>query len=1083
MPVLSSPHNEMRYSKVLILALLLIIPSLMILSDTPEVEVKADDNGKTRPTWLDIEVDSVEVVRTSQSNNIYPGQTVDISVKLVHGSRPFQSDTAITRENKFTTILVIDDQIDNVTTMYQTVTSLPTTYTGENPVGQGPNPPYVLNFKYQLPLKLPEGVSTWPEVRFLMHATITVDDDDKSDNYRTGTGLRVSEPQFEPKIWEEGQKEGSPEGPIWDANLGDPLDIDFLLINDGPAVDDIGIQIVDAPEGWIVGGFDPITVYPNDEEELTFFMKIPSNPFLAQADSVYPIIVRAYSNFYPSGPYISDSTHVFRVRIGFKPGIKIVPDIPEGEQYKVPGHTHNLVFSVTNTGNGEDTFTLNSFIDEVHVKKGWKVSNPNPMMKTLAPSESTSVVVKLTIPEDAAKFYYVNVYLSGTSAESGGTYEKLGDPMSIFASTNYAADIEDPDPEGYWVEPGRENTIFFNFTNMGNDKDKEQKLVVERKPIGWAVFIDMTPMVNGVGPRTTVMLKMTVFVSETALTTKFVSPPFVIINALGGPFQHKLDTARFDFIVPERQKIELTSPQPEREGFIGGQVDFILNVRNAGNWVDTFNLSVDSDWARLEEDQVSVAPDETYMIKVSVAIPKDAAADTNPDTPYPNDPDKNWYDGYKIRVTGYSQNETDEGITLRSIELILHVQPFYEFEMDLAEDEPDLKFSTDHDQNRAVRIKLTNTGNIADLIKLDWEDNPYDWLRLQNTYIDLPDNEDAYAVLNINPKKGDVPEVGSINVTLIGSSRNDPEGEKLFKLPLELEFYKMSFEMTDIKKNNIIMEASEFGNIGDTFSFQVNVSNIGSTTLDPTRFDTMYVVLMDGPYEVDRADITYLPIGKFKEVTFSYTFASPGPHSLTFAFEGDVPLSDESDLEVKKNLIIRTGFQEQPEDKELPLWAILIPLLLIIIFVTVITVDVIKYSQIYISPTDTGYDEDGEYRPWAIKEKLEEEEPKELAAPEEKKALPAPAPAGKPGLPPGPGGAPTPSPAAARPPQPMPRPAPGQPAQRPMPGARPAAQPMRPPVPTQGARPPQPMPARPGQPMRPPVPAQVARPPMPPPKQ
>ncbi len=1014
---------------------------------------------------MDIAVDRIEVVRSSQSTNVYPGQTVEIQVHLIHDDRPEPSITPITFANQFTCILVIDNTFAgadaNVTTQYQTITSMGTQYTGQDPIGQGPNPPFVVKFGFEVPLKKPGGIGTWAGFSFKMHATITVDDDDKSDNFRSGSGLRISDPEFEPTIFEEGEKDGR--GPIHQAKIGYPLDLPFLLQNDGPAVDDIGIQILSKPEGWVVGGFEPITIYPNDEEELLLFVQIPSNPFLAQADETYSIIVRAYSNFYPMGPYPSDSTHVFRIKIDFRPGIKIMSDIPPGDNYLTPGETHIVTFLATNIGNGDDTYTFNAFLDEVHTKKGWKVFNINPKMKQIAPGSSEIIQAKITIPEDAAKFYNVNIFMSGISSRSGGTYEKQGEPMLIFASTRYAADIEEPDIEGYWVEPGRENNIKFNFTNMGNDKDPNQHIEVDRKPIGWAVYVDMSPIVsrNGVGPRTTVMLTMTVFVTETAYTTDYVSRPKVILKAFGGPFDHELDTEIFQFNIPPRQKIELSSPEPEKEGFIGSQVDFIVNVRNAGNWLDSFNISVDSEWAKLEETSVPVSPGDVYSVKLSINIPKDAAADTYPDTPFPNDPERNWYDGYKITVSGYSQNETQKGVTLQVLPLILHVQPFYDFEMDIAPDETALKFSTDHDQNRAVRIKINNTGNIADLIRLDWEDNPHDWLRLQNTYVDLPDDQVAYAVLNINPKKGDVPETGYINVTLIGESKKDPDRELKIELDVSLEFYKMAFEFGDPRMNGDVMEVSTFGDVGSTYSFQVPIVNIGSTNLTPVRFNTLYVVLYDGPFEVDRANITYLPVGWEKEVIFKFTLATPGPHVLTFQLEGDIPISDEGEVDVQKTLIIKREPQSSLQDDELPLWAILIPIMLLILFVTLILVFVVKYNQIFISPIDTGYDEDGEYKPWAVREKFKEEEKKELIAPPERAALPAPS---RPGLPPGPTpvkaahsaavGAPrtaAPAPVQARPqPVPMGRPAPGQP--------------MRPPV-QQAARPPMP-----GQPMRPPMP-------------
>lgn len=1057
---------------ILFLTVILIVPSLLLFNELNGSEGEIEAASPTRGP-LDIRVDGIEIRRSSESNNVYPGQTVEIWVKLIHDDRPVPSTTVISKENAFTTILVIDDTYENVTTQYETVgvsRTMTTNYTGKSPIGQGPNPPFVVPFFFTVPARPPPESAGWETFQYRMQATITVDDDDKSDNYASGSGLRVSEPEFAPFIWEDGQKEPGTLGPEHKASVGQPLDVLFKLQNRGQAVDDIGINILQAPEGWKVGGFEPITVYPNDEEELTFFVQIPNNPLLAQSDATYSIVVRAYSRYYPTGPYQSDPSHTFRVKIDFKPGVKISPSLKAGENYKKPGMKHDVYFKVENTGNGEDSYSLQSSLDEIHIKKGWKVSKPNPAMPTLKPGASTLIKVEVTIPADAAKFYNVNIYLSATSSRSGSTYKNSGiqNPMLIFASTIYAADIEEPDEDGYLVKPGKDNVIKFNFTNMGNDKDPDQYLDVFRKPIGWAVYIDLTPLKasKGLGPRTTTQLTMTVFVSETSYTTERVSRPKLVIKAyhkVDDKLSIELDMAEFQFNIPPTFKLDLSSPEPEKEGFIGGQVDYIINVRNAGNWVDGFNLSVDSKWAKLDEEFVEIAPDEIYPIKLSVDIPRDAAADTNPDTPYPIDPQKNWYDGYKIKVSGFSDNGTQVKDTFKVLDLILHVQPYYDFNMEIAPDEKPLKFSTDHDQNRAVKVKVSNTGNIADLIRMDWEDNPYDWLRLQNTYVDIPDDGVAYAVLNINPRKDDVRETGFINVTLQGFSKNDPDQETRVDLLISLEFYRMGFEFNDAKMNNEEMGPTTPGELGRRYSFQVNISNVGSTDLDPTRFSKLYVVLYDGPFEVDRANISYLPVGDYTDVLFVFTVATPGPHVLRFELEGEIPISESYDVVMQKTLIVAAPPRPPKDDgNQLPIWAILLPVLLAIIFVTMLVVFVVKYNQIYISPIETGYDEDGEYRPWAVKEKMKGEDKKEIEPLTQREALPEPS---KPGLPPAPGnGRPTPSAVPAPQPQQV-RAGPMQMAGRPMPPGQPVQQ--RPPVPQQGAVPRPPMPS--AQPVRPPI--------------
>jgi hypothetical protein len=588
---------------------------------------------------------------------------------------------------------------------------------------------------------------------------------------------------------------------------------------------------------------------------------------------------------------------------------------------------------------------------------------------------------------------------------------------------------------------------------------------------------------------------MIVYVEETTASSEKSALPFIIIQAKGGPYDHVEDEVRYYFSIPLNRKLELTTQEEDKVGFIGGQIEYMINVRNTGNWLDTFNISVDSEWAEFDIDisNQEIAPNETFPVKLIIDIPKDAAADTNPDTPNPH-PYYNWYDGYNIRISGYSQNETERGSTLTYLKLVVHVQPFYNFEMQLDPSEPELKFSTDHDQARSVRVQVKNTGNIQDTILLDWVDLPREystWIRLQNTYVDMEYGETSYATININPRANTITQPQNLTIGLIGISQGDPEAEPLsVELEIELIFYRMKFDILNERLNdepiNGFKKTWEGTDIDletpRKYAISVQVENTGDIDFRPDRFETMYVVLLDSGFEVDRANITYLPAGEVKNITFLWSSVIPGPHPFTVVLEGEVPVSDQGVKETTFTIQVKATqpADDDEEGNEVPVMGIIIPLILIVIFATAAFVFITKFNQIYISPVDTGYDESGEYRPWAVKEKLKGE-PEQLGKPEEAPALP---PKEKPALPSGPQpvqtGTPQPRPMGAPPGQPQPRPA-GPPQGRPMPAQPgPAGQPMRPPMPQGRPMPgqPQPRPAAPPQgPPRPQAPQQPPRPP------
>jgi len=1120
MPQDARASYQSRALIVLLLTFVMVIPVAALL--VPIGEGVEDDQGATPPTrdsWLDIAIDDIVVKRPTQSNNLYPGQSVRVDVHLIHDDLPYQSDIRINKanNNQFTCVLVIDDTFNNVTTQYQQVTSMDINYTGADEPGPSARfPPLIVSFYWTVPLRPPAQSGGWTNFQFQVSSTITVNDDDKSDNFKGGSGVRISNPEFSPFIFEEGQEDRKYETKNpHKVNVGETKFIPFQLQNRGPAVDVIGIDLISAPEGWNVEGFSPRTVYPNDFEELQLPVQISMNPFNALSGETYTIVMRAYSTLY-AGPYLEQSDHTFRFTVNFMAKAELKPAVES--VYLKPGEAHQVIFWLRNTGNGEDDYTLTEKVDDVHIRKGWKVTfESGTRQPTVRPDEFFKVITRVTVPVDAPRFYNINLVLAIRSMNAD--YNSLSEPCTIFADIRYAAKIESFD-EPFPVEPGKENKLTFNFTNDGNDKDPNQRLVVSYKPKGWWVYIDQTMLKanKGLGPKTTAMLEMIVFVEETTVASSKGSLPFIIIQARGGPLDHLLAEERYYFLIPLKHKLGLSTPVFEKTGFVGGQVEFQVNVKNQGNWLDTFNLSVDSNWAEFDVDlsQEEIAPNETFPVKLIVDIPFNAAADTNPDTPLPDL--RGLYDGYTIRVSGYSQNESKEGETLVFMKLVIHVQPFYNFEMRVNPNEPELKFSMDHDQARAVRIQITNTGNIADTIRLDWVDNPYqEWLRLQNTYVDTAFDGTANAVININPRAKTITQEGNITVELKAVSQRDPDRTNplTVTLPITIRFYRMMFDIIDVMVNGDLIEGVPQLTYDRMYSFHVNITNIGSEELNPTRFSRLYVVLYDEGFEVDRGNITYLKTLDEKQVTFTWKATPPGTHHFTIALEGDVPISELGTLEKEFSVYVDWDRErDRFNEKEIPLWMYLLPLILIIVFAAAAFVFIAKFNQIIISPIDTGYDETGEYRPWAVKEKMLAE-PEQLGAPDDTKALPPPSAPALPAAPEEaapapvrtgpmpaaqPVGAPRPMPMAqpmgaprpmaqarpiqapvpARPPMPQARPmAPPPGAQQPRPMAQPMGRPVptqqRPPVPQgQPPRPPAPQPTPQGQPPRPPVPQQAA---------
>ena len=1013
------------------------------LMDTSESE------ESTRGSWLDITIDSVSSVMKTASNEIYPGQTITIKVGLMHDNRPIESDIPVTsRSHAFDLILVVDDGYDYVTTKYQTVNNLPTTNGSWNGNFGQPNPRNFF-FDWEVPQEPPEEVDSWRDVQYRLTASVTVDDDDTSDNYLGGPAIRVSEPNFEPWIFEPGQKEDVNYGPTHDVSVGEYVNIPFELHNKGPNVDIVGIEFLSVPEGWGPEGFQERPVYPSNFEELLLTVYISPDP-MKSLNKRYEIVARAYSAYYPEGPYNIVSEHTFRFQVHFKPGCKVVPR----EQTKniVPGVETRVEYDLINTGNGLDSFRLQYDLSDKAVNDGWEIIDA-PLLKNDIGAGSTILLsFRILIPTTSARYSNANLVVMSTSqtAPSYQSDEKIS-KMTIFADTFYDAKIEEFE-EPFLVQPGKENHIKFNFTNMGNDRDKNQHLSVAYKPYGWSIYIDQSKLkaFNGIGPRTTVLLEMIVIVPESAETTEqSINLPRVTIEARGSPSDVSLDQSTFRFSIPMKHKVDITSPQYVKKGFIGGQVEYILDVKNRGNWFDSFNLTVESDWVELERTSIyDLRPNGTWSLAMWVDIPNDASAD----------------EPHKIRVWAYSLNETKEGETLIFQDFFVEVAPFYQLDVSVAKEEKSLLFSADHSYRgdpRQVKIAVHNMGNARDEVALEFEDLPdsYDWIEFADRKVeDIPADSIRYGQIRIAPEADQV-QPGWRNVTLVARSL---EGEDVVEtLEIGIYFYQLKFTVVDYRLNNESIP-EDIGalnkDLDRKYSLQVKIENSGTVDLDPNEFGTMFVVLYDGVFEVMRQNVTYLPIGESTWVYFSWTASQPGPHTLTVSLEGDeeTKVSGHGDVEEPREVKVTRDVPSEPIKEEIEIWKFMPQVFLLMILGFLIFLTIYGLSRIEISEVDTGYTEDGTYKPWAIKEKLKQESEESEDLPSgEKKSLPQDQ---KQALPAG--GQQQPQGAQPVKAGPMPT-AYGQPG-----GPRPAGQPMRPGQP-QPVRPGQGPQARPVQPRRP----------------
>ncbi|MCD6383958.1 MAG: hypothetical protein J7L88_05800, partial [Thermoplasmata archaeon] len=987
------------------------------------VEVGAEP--QTRATH-DLSIDKIDVLANLAGEKKYfPGMTVTLYVDVLN------EGSMVPPSMSFEVVLVVDDKLDNVTTMTALVYGL----------GAGMNKTVV--FQYTID---PHPTYDLPH-SFNVVATVNyqLDQDNSNNQLVYPNAFTVYSPTlFKPRI-EIPPEYKNVQVTLLGGSMSTPVQLKIILKNEANVADFIGMEVVEAPEMWVVPELEPRLIDGKQNVTLeNYVITLPSNKLYAQNEVDYVVKLRPYSLFYPQGDYPVEEVHF---SIDFIPGASIVPVEPE--KYVTPGRRETVRFNITNLGNGPDVFDFAlGDLDPIAKKQGWQITlHTRTLYNPLAPGESAEIIVMVVCPTTVPKNLKIELRIKAIS-QKDPEYVKLSAPMRLYADTYIAAAFEEE--EYTWrVNPGEVNRFTINVTNLGNGRDSTLRVHPDGVPPGWAVSIDQSVLYQGVGPRTTVSLPVSIYVPPTS-RSGHVLFEFVITGGNG----YTLATADVIVEIKEAYGVELTADAYMKKGFVGSETFFTLVVRNMGNTEDTFLLSVDSPWAELEFDRVEdLSNNFTFDLTLKVKVPPGTPADSDPTSPTVIDP-------YPIRVTVISQNDTRVSQTLV---LYVEVQPFYNFRFFLKERRPILINSNDPDTFLLYNVYVENLGNFRESIRFDLEDPP-SWVKLKTLYSSVAYGQTGKAILQIAPPPGIEP--GYHNITLIGTAKEDPNIVRRITIPIL--FYSLDFSVVSVKINGEYYTPGEVPEVevNKNYSIVVNITNQGSMDYAFTLMPSLYVGLyLSGNVIIAKKNVTYVPRGGYAEISFKWMPTVFGENMLTIKVDdrNRIPEGNE-----RNNTITLTLNAPRPKGEEIQktksygsYYLLLIFLLFGLLMGSVYFYR--KASSIIISPYELGYDETGAYNPAAAKAAFEAERgdvtkkaaegigPRSPLAAEEPKpqlktgtlerALPKAAPAARPTAAPAPRpvtttrvASPTPSAVSARPAPAQARPAV---AQQPQPTAQP----------------------------------------------
>ncbi|MGA1819950.1 MAG: hypothetical protein ACMUHU_02960 [Thermoplasmatota archaeon] len=917
------PYLGGRRMKLHYIAILFIL-SLLTMQSLSPVPISIGSTGAPTDVHLDVGISKVTLTGTL-GDRFFPGDTIRIVVEIGHDNDPIQSERPIVPGDNLTVVVITDDGIDNVTTMYAKVPNLSTNYSIAR---NGTYRPFLVNF-------------TWVTNRTLQDIYYSVDvyliilDDDTSDNLVHLDPVLVAPLRSQPFIWEEGQQDRKYESPTpHKVNVGETLFVPFQLQNRGSEVDRFEIEVLSVPEGWEADIPGEYTIQPQDYIDLMLAVQVSNQPIQALADEDHRVIVNVRSVYEGNRTYDEQTVHIFRFSVNAKAGATLDPE--ESSVYITPGSAGQVIFWLKNTGNFPDDYTLDVQIDEVHLRKGWRATfESGTKQPTVRPGELFKVILRVTAPVDAARYYNLNIHIDLRSMNMN--YSTRSDPCTVFADILYAGDIEEK-YQPLIVEPGTVNKIPFNYTNEGNDRDPNMRLVVTYKPKGWWVMIDQAPITlnDGIGPWTTVPLSMDVFVEETTTASDKGSLPFIVIQARGSPYDILLDEERFYFHIPLRHKLLLEIEDNDLIGEPGDIISVNATITNRGNWLDTFRIYSDnvSIGTNIDTTVQEIAPNQTLPIIIKVTIPEGINADSDPSTPYPDE--DGLFDPYLIEIRGNSTNETVLENTTVSVPLKMFILPVYDLELELISG-PVLKLPFDHVQDRTLTVKVRNTGNIGVDISPSIKDEP-DWLTTNPDlrYLSFNGIQEIRLFLDYHAfdmDNGDIREV----VIDIGFGL-DPSPMMHEELSMEFMFLSYTFHIVTAETVPVKVPVEGVYELhhGTNLSFRVTVEREGEEMLLPITMNGPYLALyLDGDERkrtaipmMDAGNQTVIALGPL-QVLFL------GEHTIEIKIEGMGAESTEGDTSVQFDVMVETP-ESTKDDSSLSdtaLAAIIIAVILILALV------------------------------------------------------------------------------------------------------------------------------------------------------
>ena len=381
------------------------------------------------------------------------------------------------------------------------------------------------------------------------------------------------------------------------ANAGDTVTHTHTLTNAGNITDTYWITPTSSA-GWLVDyTMGPITLGPDMTATVTTSMTIPPAALPPALDTT---VISATSQ---TDPLVYDTADD-ETRVGIQYGLTFVPDnASTSPDFTVVTYTHFL----TNTGNAEDIFTINS-----NSSNGWAVEMFPVSPFNLLRDEGTPVVVSITVPLGASGLTDITTLTAVSSNPS--YFATVTDTTTISGTAGTLSVTIAPNNVGFGI-PGDTIEYQHTVTNTGDITATFSITAVSSN--GWNINIPTDNVL--LNPSQSQGISITVDIPPGTLSD---TVDIITVTAYADANQTIFDTAT-DITTVGQDVGVLIAPDNAQSTDPDTVITYQHTVTNTGNGADTFTLTAATPlgWAVQVDPPITLGAGLTSTLFVTLTVP------------------------------------------------------------------------------------------------------------------------------------------------------------------------------------------------------------------------------------------------------------------------------------------------------------------------------------------------------------------------------------------------------------------------------------------------------------------------------